>query len=104
MPLPSLHPLTVPGVIEDLKVLRTGDNKTVFADWGDVVSTPPEGVVARYEIHYRDSQKGTVNAVFHSKRYSYLVVSNVINANSYEVSVGASSEVYLSVRNEMKLE
>lgn len=77
--------VSVPGVISDLKVQRSEDNKQVIAQWGSVETTPPVGMVARYEIEYRDSEKGSVSTVFHSPRFNYLVVTNVINANSYEV-------------------
>ena len=81
--------VSVPEVITDLKVQRSVDNKQVVAQWGSVETTPPVGTVARYQIQYRDSEKGSVSTVFHSPRFNFLVVTNVINANSYEVGVAA---------------
>lgn len=74
-------------MIKNLKVERSRDNKTVVARWEHVETTLPVGRVTRYEIEYRDLQKGSVSRVFHSFRYNYLVVTNVVNANSYEVLV-----------------
>ncbi len=75
---------TVPGAIQDLKVRQSAD---VYAEWDDVVTTPPIGVVSRYLIEYRDANKGDIVQVIHSSKFSFLVVLNVMNANAYEVGV-----------------
>lgn len=80
--------LTVPTVTVDdsLKVQRTLDNKTLFADWSDVKTTPPVGLLAQYWVEYRDFDKdeSTNNAILDPK-FSYLVVSPVQDAQNYQV-------------------
>ena len=75
------------GAIQDLKVRQSADDKAVYAEWDDVVTTPPMGVVSRYFIEYRDANKGDIVQVIHSSKFSFLVVLNVMNANAYEVGV-----------------
>ncbi len=72
-------------MVEGLKVRRTLDNKTVHAFWEELKTTLPVGVVSRYKIEYRDNQKNSVSTVFQLAKYNFLVVTNVINANTYEV-------------------
>ncbi len=94
---------TVPGAIQDLKVRQSADDKAVYAEWDDVVTTPPMGVVSRYFIEYRDANKGDIVQVIHSSKFSFLVVLNVMNANAYEVGVkvhqqeGLGSNYYFDV-------
>ena len=71
--------------VDNLKVLRTKDNKTLFADWDDLKTTPPVGPVVRYRVQYRDSGKGANNTVILAAKYSYLVVTPVENAQNYQV-------------------
>ena len=83
--LPPSLPL-VPGMVQDLTVGRSEDNKTVVAQWKVPEITPPQGDVSRYEVEYRDTEKvDSVSTVFRSHRTTFLVVRNVVNANSYQV-------------------
>ncbi len=67
---------------------RTVDNKTLFADWSDVKTTPPVGRVERYWVEYRDFGKDdSSNSAVLDFKYSYLVVSPVQDAQNYEVGV-----------------
>ena len=72
-------------MVQGLRVERSPDNKTVFAQWDSLKTTLPVGEVSRYKIEYRDSQKSSVSTVLHSALFNYIVVNNVINANTYEV-------------------
>lgn len=94
--LPSLSSLTLPlilspsspvpsGLVQDLRVRRSADAKTLLAEWKAPDTTPPEGEVARYLVQYRDSDKGEVMEVGRIGRV--LVVNNVVDADNYEVMI-----------------
>lgn len=74
-----------PGKVSNLKVSRTADNKTVHAQWDKLDTTPPVGVVEVYHIEYRQFTRKSVSSIRNSPDRTIVIISNVIDADSYEV-------------------
>ncbi len=81
----SLLACAAPGAVSNFVVLRTTDKKTVQAKWDKVETTPPVGVVAVYQIEYRQYSKKSVSSIKNSADQTTVTISNVVNSDSYEV-------------------
>ena len=68
-----------------LTLARNERNTALLADWDDVVTSPPEGELAFYEVEFRDRGSSIITRLFIDPNFSFASIFNVKEAQSYEV-------------------
>ena len=68
-----------------LTLARNERNTALLADWNDVVTSPPEGELAFYEVEFRDRGSSIITRLFVNPDFSFASIFNVKEAQSYEV-------------------
>lgn len=69
----------------NVNLSRNPQNNALLATWDEVVTTPPQGEIAFYQVDFRDRGAVITNTLFIDPRFTFSSIFNVSNAQGYEV-------------------